>query len=55
MHEARHVRPRWEVESLLMNSIAEYEANREDRREDIQVVPNPDDTPAPGWVGDLPT
>jgi hypothetical protein len=59
MYEARHVRPRWEVEALLMSAVAEAEARRKHQREaegrhDPVVIENPDDEPAPAWVNQLP-
>lgn len=53
LHEAVNARDPLEVEALLMNQLAQAEARREDRR-DVQIVPNPDDQPAPSWVDDLP-
>lgn len=52
MQEAYENRPSWEVETLLLNEVAMLEARREDSEEKEPI--NPDDTPAPAWVGQLP-
>lgn len=58
MYEARHVRPAWEIEALLMSAVAEAEARREmyerDKGDLHRVVPNPEGEPAPPWVANLP-
>lgn len=57
-HEARHVRPAFEVRALLLNIVAEGEVRRREAAgEDLEEKPpiNPPDTPAPAWVDELPT
>jgi hypothetical protein len=57
MYDARHVRPRWEVEALLLSAVAEAEARRrsyEDERS-TPVIENRVGEPAPAWVDALPT
>lgn len=59
MYEARHVRPAWEVEALLVSAVSEAEARRAvataQAEAESPVIPNPEGEPAPDWVMELPT
>lgn len=55
-YEARHVRPYWEVESLLMSAIAEAQFRQRGSGGETStpIIENPEGEPAPAWVNDLP-
>jgi hypothetical protein len=55
LEEAYHQRAPIEVEALLMNQIAMWEANRrQNRAEEMDVIENRVGEAAPPWVNDLP-
>jgi len=55
LEEAVQERPPLEVEALLLNQLAEWEARRKKKKsEEIPIHVNRVGEAAPGWVNDLP-